>query len=164
VDEAAKVVGSSQASEVDIADQRRCRIGHGWRPLVEIAVGAVGVVVLDVRGEDCFEVSASEDQHPVKALAADGADHALADGVDARGLDRGLDDPDGVATEDGVEGGGVFGVAIADEELDRGGAVGEFRREVAGLLACWCTQSEIGLVVTPAIRTRRLSWWMNTST
>ena len=77
------------------------------------------VVVLDVLGEDCLEVTAAEDEHPVEALAPDGADDALADGVGTRCLDRGSDDPDGVGGEDGVEGGGELGVAIADEELDR---------------------------------------------
>ncbi len=43
--------------------------------------GAVDVVVLDLLGEDGFEVAAAEDEHPVEALAPDGADHALADGV-----------------------------------------------------------------------------------
>ena len=52
----------------------------------------------------------------------------------ARGLDRGADDPDGVGDEDGVEGGGELGVAIADEELDRVRLVGELHREVPGLL------------------------------
>ena len=52
----------------------------------------------------------------------------------ARGLDRGADDPDGVGDEDGVEGGGELGVAIADEELDRVRLVGEVHREVPSLL------------------------------
>jgi hypothetical protein len=47
-------------------------------------VGPVRVVVLDVLGKDCFEVPAAEDEHPVEALAPDGADHALADGVRPR--------------------------------------------------------------------------------
>ena len=44
-------------------------------------MGPVRVVMLDVLGEDRFEVSGPEDEHPVEALAPDGADHALADGV-----------------------------------------------------------------------------------
>jgi hypothetical protein len=40
--------------------------------------------MLDVLGKDCFEVPAPEDEHPVEALAPDGADHALADGVGPR--------------------------------------------------------------------------------
>ena len=41
----------------------------------------VRVVVRDVLGEYGVEMAASEDEHPVEALAPDGADHALADGV-----------------------------------------------------------------------------------
>ncbi len=32
------------------------------------------------------------------------------------------------------------------------------------LRACWITHSATGLVVMPAIRTRRVSWWMNART
>ena len=90
--------------------------------------------MLDVLGKDCFEVPAPEDEHPVEALAPDGADHALADGVGPRSLDRGSDDHDALGGEEGVEGGGELGVAIADEELDRVRPVGELHREVPGLL------------------------------
>ena len=51
---------------------------------MERAVRAVRVVVLDVLGEHGFEMAASEDEHPVEALAPQGADHALADGVRTR--------------------------------------------------------------------------------
>ena len=44
-------------------------------------MGSVRVVMLDVLGKDSFEVTATEDEHPVEALAPDGADHALTDGV-----------------------------------------------------------------------------------
>jgi len=52
--------------------------------LVQRAVRAVDVVVLDLLGKDCFEMTATEDEHPVEALAPDGADDALADGVQQR--------------------------------------------------------------------------------
>ena len=51
--------------------------------LAERSVGTVGVVVLDVFGEHGLQVVATEDEHPVEALAPDGADHALADGLGA---------------------------------------------------------------------------------
>jgi hypothetical protein len=35
--------------------------------------------MLDVLGKDCFEVTATEDEHPVEAFAPDGADDALTD-------------------------------------------------------------------------------------
>jgi len=37
--------------------------------------------MLDVLGKDCFEVTTAEDEHPIEALAPDGADDALADGI-----------------------------------------------------------------------------------
>jgi hypothetical protein len=37
--------------------------------------------MLDVLGKDCFEVAAAEGERPVEALALDGADDAVADGV-----------------------------------------------------------------------------------
>ena len=40
-------------------------------------MGTVRVVVLDVLGEHGFEVAPSEDEHPVEALAPDGADESL---------------------------------------------------------------------------------------
>ena len=46
-------------------------------PLTEGPAGTVRVVVLDVRGEDCFEVTAAEDGHPVEALAPEGPDHGF---------------------------------------------------------------------------------------
>jgi hypothetical protein len=102
--------------------------------------------------------AAAEDEHPLKALAPDGADHALAGGVGPSSLDR-SDDPDTLGGEDGVEGGGVPGVGIADDALDAVPVVGQ--RIVA---ACWVTHAATGVTVTPAIRTRQPSWWMNTST
>jgi putative transposase len=47
----------------------------------EPAVRALAVVVLDVDTQDVFEVAAAEDQQPVEALIADGADESLGVGV-----------------------------------------------------------------------------------
>ena len=70
------MVSSSEPGDADVAGNA----GVG-RPLVQTAVRAVGVVVLDVLDKHGFEVAALEDEHPVEAFAPDGADHALADGV-----------------------------------------------------------------------------------
>ncbi len=51
--------------------------------LIEGSVRPMSVVVLHVLGEDGFEVAASEDEEPVQALSADGADKPLGDGVRA---------------------------------------------------------------------------------
>jgi hypothetical protein len=73
----------------------------------------------------------------------------------------GADDPDGVASEEDVEGSGVLGVAIADEELG-GHVVCQVHREVAGLLGHPAGSrlcGHAGDLYEP-----RVSWWMNTST
>jgi hypothetical protein len=70
----------------------------------------------------------------VEALAPDGADRALADGVCSGCPDRGLDGSDALGCEHGVEGGGELAVPVPEEELDRAGLIGEFHTEVPGLL------------------------------
>jgi hypothetical protein len=69
----------------------------------------------------------------VEEFAAHAADEASGDGVDPRCPHQRSDDPD---TEggDGIEGGGEFGVAIADEEPESLAGVVEFHGQVAGLL------------------------------
>ena len=81
MDEATQTIGSLEPGGVGVAGGGRGRIGTGGRSLAEGAVGSVRVVVLDVLGEDCLEVTAAEDEHPVEALAPDGADDALTRGV-----------------------------------------------------------------------------------
>lgn len=78
MDDAAEVICSSQSDEVNLAEERRRCVERGRRTLVEGPVRAVGVVMLDVLGEDCFEVAATEDEHPAETLLSDGADDALA--------------------------------------------------------------------------------------
>lgn len=124
-------------------------------------MGPVRVVMRDVLGKYCFEVTAPEDEHPVEALAPDGADHALADRIGTRCSDQGGDESGAVGSEDGVEGGGAFGVGIADGDVT---GFAWSSRSIERLRACWVTQSATGFDVMPSIRTRRLSWWMNTST
>lgn len=74
--------------------------------------------MLDVLSKDCLEVTAAEDEHPIEAIGPDGADHALTAGVRTRCPDGGGDDSRAVGGEDGVEGVGELGVAVADEELN----------------------------------------------
>jgi hypothetical protein len=69
-------------------------------------VGPVRVVMLDVLGKDCFEVTVAEGEHPVEALAPDSAHDPLADRVRSGCPDRALDDPGALCGEDGVKGGG----------------------------------------------------------
>src|ERR1700722_10886636 len=113
---------------------RRSRVESGRRTLAERPMGTARVVVRDALGEHGFEMAAAEDEHPVEALAPQGADHALTDGVRPGCPDWALYDPDAVGSKDGVERSGELGVAVADKELERACLVGERHREVAGLL------------------------------
>ena len=77
MDESAKDVGSSYASEVAIGD-RGGRFGdHRRAPLIEGSVRPVPVVVIHVLREDDFEMAAAEDEEPVQALTADRAHKPL---------------------------------------------------------------------------------------
>ena len=97
-------VGSSELFGVDVADEGRSRVGLGRCALAEGPVGTVGVVVLDVLAEHDFEVAPSQDEHPVQALAPDGADVSLGEGVGWRRPHGHLDDRDALRDQDGVEG------------------------------------------------------------
>ena len=92
-------------------------------------MGSVRVVMLHVLGKDCFEVTPSEDEHPVETLAPDGADDALTDGVGPGRSDGGGDDSGAVGGEDSFEGAGELGDPIADEERDRVRLVGKLHRD-----------------------------------
>ena len=72
-------------------------------------------VVGDVVVKDAFEVSTTEDHHPIEAFTTHGADKALGEPVGPGSLDRGADDAD------------TFGL----EDLVR-------------ILACWTTQELVG--------------------
>ncbi len=76
----------------------------------------LGVVVLDVDAEDPFEVAPVEDQQPVAALGAHGANETLGNGVRLWCADRGAHDPDLFAAQDLVERAAVLAVAVADQE------------------------------------------------
>ena len=74
------------------------------------------------------------DQHVVEAFPAQGSDEAFCDRVRPGCPDRGADDADVGAYEDGVERGGELTVPVADQELQPAGAITEVHQQVAGLL------------------------------
>src|SRR5690242_1623931 len=76
----------------------------------------------------------AEDQHAPEKFSAQGADEPLADGVHARSLDGGAQDPGPGGLEDRVERGGEVRSAVADQELDALEPLVEAEGEVAGLL------------------------------
>jgi hypothetical protein len=79
-------------------------------------------------------VSVAEDEDPVGAFAADGADPAFGDGVRAGRAYRCADNRDLFGGEHGIEPGDEFGVSISDQETQLFDPVAEVHDEVAGLL------------------------------
>ena len=88
------------------------------------------VMVLELTQHGCA-VSLIDDQKTVEEFAADRRDEALGDRVRPRCPRRRRDDPDVDGGEDGVEGGGEFAVAVADEESEVPVCVVEVDEQVA---------------------------------
>ncbi len=79
--------GSPNVFRVGIGD-RDHRFGERQgQPLIERSVKPMPVVVVHVLGDDGFEMAASEDEEPVQALSADGADEPLGSASERSGLD-----------------------------------------------------------------------------
>src|ERR671938_1200818 len=95
----------------------------------------VAVVIVDDDLEHPLEMTAVEDQQPVAAFGADGANEAFCDGVRLRRSHRRADDLDPFASEHDVEVARELAVAIVDEEANRCRSLAERPGELAGLLA-----------------------------
>jgi hypothetical protein len=104
--------------------------------LADALMGAGGVVMLLVFGQDGAQVDLVQDQGPVENLTAQGADQALADRVHPRGLHRGAHDGGAGGLEDGIEGRGEVRPAVADEEPEIPESLAEVEGQVASLLHC----------------------------
>jgi hypothetical protein len=100
----------------------------GWSAELQGTMGPSGVVVLVVLGEDVPQVLLVVDQQPVGALGSDRAYEPLGVGVHPRRLRRALQDLDVVGGEDGVQGLGIAGVAVAQQVAEGGGALAEVVR------------------------------------
>src|SRR5665213_1436007 len=117
VDQTEGGITATQIPGVGITEvRRRFYVERGQ--LSQCPVRPVSVVVGDVLGQDSFQMSTTEDEHPVEALSTYGADEALGEGVGLRSPDRGADDPDAFGPEDLVETRGELGVPVTDQELD----------------------------------------------
>ena len=106
----------------------------------------MAVVMIDVLGEDDFELTPGEGQHSVEALPADRADEALGEGVDPWGSDRRADDPDPLGAKDLVEAGRELGVPVPHQEPDGSSPLVS---TMVRFRACWTTHALAGLAVTP---------------
>ena len=103
----------------------------GWE-LVKGAVRPGGVAVLQVLGQDLAQVALVEDEQSDEYLAAQGADHALADRIRLWRLRRAEKDPDTRSGEHGVERLRELAAAVADQESGGVGVVADVHQEVAG--------------------------------
>jgi hypothetical protein len=86
-----------------------------WWALVEALVWAVVIEMAHILVEDGAGVSLVVDQQFVGAFLADRADEPFGVAVRLRCPGRNLDYFDAVGGEDSVEGGGEFGVPVADQ-------------------------------------------------
>src|ERR671934_2758845 len=97
-------------------------------------MGPVAVVVRAVDAEYLFKVAAAENENPVEAVGADGADPALGVGVRVWRLDGRADHLDALGAEDFVEGVAELRVAVVDQKPERLLAA-ELHDQIAGLLS-----------------------------
>jgi hypothetical protein len=124
-------------------------------------VWTMSVVVLDIDPEDLFQMTTANDQQPVQALGADGADPALRIGVRVRRLDWREEHLGTLGAEYVVEPTAELRVPVADKKRTRQPRSASTKSR---LRACWVTQVLLGLAVTPGRWTRRVSCSMKNST
>ena len=79
----------------------------------------VAVVMVDVDAEHLLELSPADDQDPVEAVAADGADPAPGERICLRRPKRCANDLDAVASEDLVEDTAELAVSVVNQEANR---------------------------------------------
>ena len=117
---------------------RGCAGKHGrglvWRLKRERSVRPVLVVMGGVGAEHLLEVAAVDDQDPVEALAAEGADPTLGVRIRIRSSDGRPDDPHALAAEDLVEGAAELTVAIVKQKAEGPFPVGQVHQQVTRLL------------------------------
>ena len=124
-------------------------------------MGSLLVVMVDVDAEDVLELAAAEDQQPVEAFAAYGADPALHVRVRVRRLDGRTDDLGSIARKESVECPRELRVAIMDQERTGRVTVVESDQEVAP----WCSIHAVsGLPVQAKYSIRRFPIEMKAST
>ncbi len=59
------------------AHLRRLNVSRDWRVLAQREMSSGIVIVIDVRSQDTFQRSLTEDDHMVQAFSADGTNQAL---------------------------------------------------------------------------------------
>ncbi|MDT4963614.1 MAG: hypothetical protein QOF87_3261 [Pseudonocardiales bacterium] len=95
---------------------------------------AVRVVVVLILAQCGYELPIVEDQHPVPAFSADGADPPFGVGVGLRRTRRTTQHRDADISEHGIEARAELRVSIADQEPEAASLVTQINHEAAGLL------------------------------
>ena len=106
----------------------------------------MAVVVRYEDAEHLFEMSSAQDQEPIEAFGASGADKALGDSVRSWRANGRPDDLEVLAQENGVEAAAELTVAIVDEEAEWCRPLGQ---RPGHLRACWVTQALFGFALSP---------------
>ncbi len=94
----------------------------------------MAVVVRYEDAEHLFEMSSAQDQEPIEAFGASGADKALGDSVRSWRANGRPDDLEVLAQENGVEAAAELTVAIVDEEAEWCRPLGQRPGQLASLL------------------------------
>ena len=115
---------------------------------------SVRVEMLHILAQHDVEMARSDDQEVVEAFPPQSADEALCDSVRPRCPDRGADDADVGAREDGVGRGGELAGPVADQEPDWSA---RSPRSISRLRGCWVIESPVGWALIPARCMRRRS-------
>jgi hypothetical protein len=130
-----------------VSDIRLEVVSHRERgQLTQGPVRPVAVVVGHVLGQDVFEISTAEDEHPVEALTTNRPDEPLGECIDPRCSDRYADDPDASALKTSSK----LEVNLASRSRMRN-LTGWTRSTTAMVrfLACWTIQDPVGRAVLP---------------
>jgi hypothetical protein len=113
-----------------------CLVGE-WSEgsgLAEGAVRPVDVVVALVLAQHRCRMPLVDDEDAVKEFTANAADETFSDRIGTRGLHRRPDNAEVDRGEDGVDGSGELGIAVADEKPKATVGIVEVHEQVAGLL------------------------------
>ena len=161
VDESAKDLGSSYASEVAIGD-RGGRFGdHRRAPLIEGSVRPVPVVVIHVLREDDFEMAAARmrslSRHSPRIVPTNRSAIAFALGARMGVLMILIPSAAKTASKEEVN-------LVSRSRMRNLAGVVRSVRSKQKLRACWVTQPQTGLALIPAMRTRRVPCSMKNST
>jgi hypothetical protein len=162
MEQATEQVASMKAALAILADKIQ---PGGWdrRLKLERPVRTMGVVMLDVDPKYLLQMPAPDEQQPIQARGADGPHPALRVHVCSWRPHWREEHLAALRAEHVIEPTGELRIPIMEQEAHPSPLVAQHQHQQQ-LRACWVTQSPLGLAVTPAKWTRRVSSSMKNST